>query len=774
MNPDILSPLWLTVMIPASIVLFYIYIQNRVSLVWIEKNIHSRFRPKFTVLNGKSLILYFGFLFLLLLLGAAAASNPGMKDTEIIEKEGQGTLIIVLDASFSMMATDTVKNPTTKTVPVDRYDQAKDFANELVDRLPGWKFGLITFSGTAELELLPTNDLIAVKTAILHSKVHNFEHTGTSFLSAFRILQKLRSESSEPFQVVFLSDGEFPKGHEEVLDEDLDVLKVGSVPVHTVGIGTEKRGGSVNFFIVNYKSEKTVPKQGERQDDKSGTKEMKTVKETVTSISTYRSNVYLSQMSGKTGGKNLIVEKHDWPSSLVPEIQKLKKASKIKTRTEGRMSFSYAFLMIVFFLLLLEGTVLFSGNIRNNIKIFISSFRKGLPLLLLLNLFSCREFDPVTLAKADRYNEAGRTKTREGSQEEARLNYGKSALYGFRSYIPEYNTGVAYFRERDYDKAHEYFQKAVQEKPDFQEALYNDGISLYRLGQNELKEEICNLKRAETFFENALRRMKETADAGGRRKISENALDLGNFFESELEDLKKKGEEKCREKQDEKKEDSAEQEQNRDQENRTADNSSETNKGNDNQKSDSLNGDKDDENKSSSDQGKDDKNKSSANQGKDDKNKSSANQGKDDKNKSSADQGKDDKNKSSANQGKDDKNKSSANQGKDDKNKSSANQGKDDKNKSSSDQGKDDKNKSSADQGKDDRNKENSGTEQNKNTVSGITDEENRLIKKELERQDKNKDLKNTKYHKSRHQQNPKKNWGSTDELRESLRKTLW
>ncbi len=770
MNLDILSPLWIAIIIPASIIIIFIYIRNKVSLDWIEKNIHFRFRFKFTALNQKSLMLYFVFLFILILLCTLAASNPGMTDTELIEKEGQGTLMIVMDASFSMMATDTVQNPALKTKPVDRYDQAKDFANELIDRLPGWKFGLITFSGTAELELLPTNDLIAVKTAILHSKVHNFEHTGTSFLSAFKILHRIMAESREPFQVVFLSDGEFPKGHEESFDEDLDIFKTASVPVHTVGIGTDKRGGTVNFFIVNYKNEKTVPKEGGRQDDKSGTKETKTVKETVTTISTYRSNVYLHKMSEKTGGKNLIVEKNDWPSSLVPEIQKLKKASKVKTRTEGRMSFSYAFLMIVFFLILLEGTVLFSGNIRNNFKMFFSSLKKGLPFLLLLNLFFCREFDPVTMAKADRYNESGRKKGAEGSQEEARLNYGKSVLYGFRAYIPEYNTGVSYFQEKDYDKAHEYFQKAVEQKPDFQEALYNDGISLYRLGLNELKEEICNLKRAETFFENSIRRMKETVDAGGKRKVSENALDLGNFLESELEDLKTKGEAKCGEKQ----EQTAENESSQNSKKESAETQNDPDQNKDDQNKSSSNQGKDDKNKSSSNQGKDDQNKSSSNQGKDDQNKSSSNQGNDDRNKSSSNQGKDDKNKSSSNQGKDDQNKSSSNQGKDDKNKSSSNQGKDDKNKSSSNQGKDDKNKSSANNGNEDKNKEDSGTKQKNSSVSGITDEENRLIKKELERQDKNKDLKDTKYHKSRHQQNPKKKWGSTDELRESLRKALW
>ncbi|MCE9499522.1 MAG: VWA domain-containing protein [Leptospira sp.] len=341
-----LSPLQFLWTIPWAVLLFIVYSKQSRSIGWIKTNVSVRFQYQFSRYSGKTLKYHFIFLFfmgLFLIISAAAPVSRG--SVEI--KEETGNIILLIDSSFSMLASDTRKVHSEK--PKNRFAQAKEFAVELVTSLPEYSFGLITFSGIAAVHSPPMRDTESLKTFIENLPLHNFEHTGSHFKSAFQSVIHQVIAKPGNYQVVLISDGEIPKNQKMDFEEELNIFQNKDVPVHCVGIGT-KKGGSVRFYVSYFQMENTG--EGSGRTDLAGTVKRETRTKTVTNIDTYRTDEYMEKISSKTDGEYIVVENKKWIDNIIPALKKNGKKTTY-TNAPGKQDLSVypIFLFLLFFVI---------------------------------------------------------------------------------------------------------------------------------------------------------------------------------------------------------------------------------------------------------------------------------------------------------------------------------------------------------------------------------------------------------------------------------------
>ena len=141
--------------------------------------------------------------------------------------------ILAIDASASMRAQDMQPN---------RLEAAKSAAIFFVDSAYArTKIGVLSFSGSAFLELELTDDLFKVKQAI---KGIDFASVGgTDVLDAVVTGTDMLITGKNAKSIIILSDGQINVGS---VEEIIDYAKKNSIIISTIGIGTPEGGAIAN------------------------------------------------------------------------------------------------------------------------------------------------------------------------------------------------------------------------------------------------------------------------------------------------------------------------------------------------------------------------------------------------------------------------------------------------------------------------------------------------------------------------------------------------
>jgi Ca-activated chloride channel family protein len=182
---------------------------------------------------------------LALVVVAAARPQRGSKRI-LLPREGTDVMI-VLDVSASMLATDIEPN---------RFERTKGILTGLVDRLQGDRVGLTVFAGTAGLRFPLTSDMTAVRELIRSTAIKEGNlAAGTGVGDGIRVgVTSFPPEDKTRSKVLLLvSDGE------DLAGAPLDAVRTArerDVTVYTMGIGTEA-GGTI-----------VVPRQGGRPEQR--------------------------------------------------------------------------------------------------------------------------------------------------------------------------------------------------------------------------------------------------------------------------------------------------------------------------------------------------------------------------------------------------------------------------------------------------------------------------------------------------------------------------
>lgn len=217
---------WLLLLLPFYILLFLLY-QNwkrkatrrigEVSLVKELSKNHSRSKT----------IIKFVFIIIAFACGCIALANPRIPDKNSGEVRKGIDVVIALDVSNSMKATDIAPN---------RLARAKQFISKLIDNLQDDRVGLVVFAGYGYAQLPLTFDYDAARLYVSAADPSNITAQGTSIADAFDKANLLFGKESERFKsIVLITDGET---HDENALDKLKELAAKGVMVNTVGIGS--------------------------------------------------------------------------------------------------------------------------------------------------------------------------------------------------------------------------------------------------------------------------------------------------------------------------------------------------------------------------------------------------------------------------------------------------------------------------------------------------------------------------------------------------------
>lgn len=174
-----------------------------------------------------------------LVLAALSALVIGMARPQIavaVPRE-QATVILTMDSSGSMMATDV--SPT-------RMVAAREAASTFVENLPeGFRVGLVSFSDQADVVVPPTDDKDEVLRGLASLEADNGTALGDAIsrsvdLGVASLDEELDAATDQdtPVVVLLLSDGANTTGDYEPL-EAAQKAKEAGVPVYTVALGTD-------------------------------------------------------------------------------------------------------------------------------------------------------------------------------------------------------------------------------------------------------------------------------------------------------------------------------------------------------------------------------------------------------------------------------------------------------------------------------------------------------------------------------------------------------
>lgn len=175
---------------------------------------------------NKRLLRFFLLIATAILLTAAWA-RPSWGE-KIVPFTGAGRdVVVALDLSKSMLCEDVKPN---------RLEHAKRFADELSARLPGDRFGLVSFAGKA-LDVCPlTFDRVSFRYILNDQKIGTVPVGGTNLEAALKTAASAFDAAENPGHcaIVLISDGGELTGS---LAREAEKLRASKLPVVVIGVG---------------------------------------------------------------------------------------------------------------------------------------------------------------------------------------------------------------------------------------------------------------------------------------------------------------------------------------------------------------------------------------------------------------------------------------------------------------------------------------------------------------------------------------------------------
>jgi Ca-activated chloride channel family protein len=169
--------------------------------------------------------------FLLALLALVSAiAKPSVEVKEPLER---ATIVLALDVSLSMRATD---------VEPDRFTAMKEAASQFVKELPpSYNLGLVSFAKSASVVVSPTKEHDQVTQAIAGLELQESTAIGEAVFSSLQAIASVPADGASgppPARIVLLSDGfnTFGRGPDQAADAAL----AAAVPVSTIAFGTQQ------------------------------------------------------------------------------------------------------------------------------------------------------------------------------------------------------------------------------------------------------------------------------------------------------------------------------------------------------------------------------------------------------------------------------------------------------------------------------------------------------------------------------------------------------
>ncbi len=221
---------WLLALVPVILLFYWLYLRWRkrtaaklgdpLLIAELTKN-HS---PRKAVLKFLLLALAFA-------IGCITLANPRRPDDASAEVRKGIDVVLALDVSNSMLATD---------VAPSRLAQAQKLLANLIDRMPNDRIGFVVFAGNAYTQMPLSTDHEAAKLFVSTAGPNMVPEQGTAVADALLQSSAAFEEAAQRFKTIILvTDGET---HDEEALPTVQQLSKNGVMVNTVGLGSPAGG----------------------------------------------------------------------------------------------------------------------------------------------------------------------------------------------------------------------------------------------------------------------------------------------------------------------------------------------------------------------------------------------------------------------------------------------------------------------------------------------------------------------------------------------------
>lgn len=222
---------WLLALLPVLALLYFLYLR------WRKAAARQLGDPLLVAEltrnhSPKKALLKFGLFILGFALGCFTLANPRMPDDASAEVRKGIDVVIALDVSNSMLATDV--QPT-------RLQKAQTFLTSVINKMPNDRIGLVVFAGSAYTQMPLSTDHEAAKLFVTTANPGMVPEQGTAIADALLQGNAAFEEGGGRFKTVILvTDGET---HDEDALPTVEALAKKGVMVNTIGLGSPE--GSV-------------------------------------------------------------------------------------------------------------------------------------------------------------------------------------------------------------------------------------------------------------------------------------------------------------------------------------------------------------------------------------------------------------------------------------------------------------------------------------------------------------------------------------------------
>ena len=403
-----LHPELLYYLLPPMFILFGLLLTQKESQAhFFSDDVIDKLRVSANMLTLKArnaLFLLTGVLIVL------ALAQPVIKDGSVEVKAKSADIMIALDISDSMLATD---------VYPSRLESAKKKALTLLSDAPNERLGVVAFAKNSYLVSPLSFDSSAV--AFLLSKLDTASITqkGTDFLSMLEVVSNAKSKSEKKYLLI-LSDG----GDKKDFSKEIEFAKEKNIIVFILGMGT-KKGAPIkqkDGSFIKYNGDIIISKLNEE----------------------------VSDLATKTGGvyiQNSVSNKDI--KTMFAEMQRASDKKELKSQNINKyIPLFYYPLGLALFILLIA-----TSSMSKRVKV-------NLPNIFVLFLISFASvdaeagvFDFIELDKAKKAYEKGEYKDSAKIYEQYASEHQNGQSY--------FNAANSYYKQEDYKKALENYEKAT-------------------------------------------------------------------------------------------------------------------------------------------------------------------------------------------------------------------------------------------------------------------------------------------------------------------------
>lgn len=408
-----LHPEFLYYMLPPLFILF--------GLLLTQKEAHADFFSQEVMeklrVNANTLTLQArnALFFLMAFFMIIALAQPVLKDGKVEIKAKSADIMIALDISDSMLATDVYPN---------RLESAKEKVLTLLDEAPNERIGIVAFAKNSYLVSPLSFDTASVAFLLRQLDTSSITEQGTDFLSMLEVVSKTQNTKEKKI-ILILSDG----GDKDDFKEEIELAKKHGITVFVLGVAT-KHGAPIKLqdgTFIKHNGEIIISKLNEK----------------IAELAIKTGGVYIENTTSSNDIKTMLKEimsKSEEKELLSQEIEK------------NRPLFYYPLGMALLILLIATSS-------------FHKKSRAGVPSIFIFFslLFSNQHaeagvLDFIALKKAKEAYENGEFK------ESAKLyeSYANESKNG-EGY---YNAANGYYKQKKYKEAIESYKKATFEDED--------------------------------------------------------------------------------------------------------------------------------------------------------------------------------------------------------------------------------------------------------------------------------------------------------------------